>query len=151
MLDFSWGHLNWYSSQLLSWRHVRWSAHIVLFLFSEVLGRHVWCIPFCLAELKFLVSLQLILVFGESCLTGRQTQFGFISDPSFGSVVIVLNQFNFAFGFFRIVWWVDIHIWSAWWRSYVNLEAEIVCWSQSSVGFFDIRLRFEKSSPRWRM
>ena len=29
--------------KLLSWRHVRWLAHMV-FLVSEVMGTHVWCI-----------------------------------------------------------------------------------------------------------
>jgi len=46
MLDSSWGHLEWCSIKLLSWRHVRWSAHMVLFLFGGVVGRHIWCIPF---------------------------------------------------------------------------------------------------------
>jgi len=49
----------------------------VLFLFGEVLGRHV-CL-FGLVEMKNLLSLQLIIEFGESCLRGRQTHFGLIS------------------------------------------------------------------------
>jgi len=122
----------------------------------------------CLSLAENLVSLQPILKFEESCLRGRQTHFGLILDQSFGSVVVVEINCNFAFGIrqnrmvsqhSRLVYLAEIVCRSrsrvcvsiSWRRSCVNLVPETVCRPWSRVGFIDIRLRFEKSSPRWRI
>ena len=130
MLGSSWGHLEWCFIQLLSCRKFHWSAHMVLFLFGEVLGRHAWCIPFVLAELKIWYPHNCIGVWRE-LLEGMTNSIWI----DFGSLIWIwcdhmTSIVTLLLGFVIIVWWVNIRVWSAWRRSCVDLRVYIVCRSR---------------------